>query len=119
MRRAAKTHKRDRGTFDGRTLRVSAFIIFATLIAYIPAIRAGYIWDDNDYVQNNINLRSAQGLADTWLAPHTLPQYYPLVHTTFWIEYHLWGLEPLGYHLVNVLLHICSALLLLAILKKL
>src|SRR5262249_29890221 len=77
-----------------------------------PAIRAGFIWDDPDYVVNNANLRTASGLVDAWCSPRTLPQYYPLVHTTFWIEYHLWELSPVGYHLDNVLLHIASCMIL-------
>lgn len=94
-------------------------IVALALAAYLPALRAGFIWDDPDYVVNNLNLRDAPGLADTWFSPRTLPQYYPLVHTTFWVEYQLWGLNPFGYHLVNVLLHIGSALLLWKLLSKL
>jgi tetratricopeptide (TPR) repeat protein len=87
-------------------------LIVATMVAYLPAIRGGFIWDDPDYVVNNDNLRSVEGLARIWFVPKSSPQYYPLVHTTFWIEYHLWGLNPAGFHVVNVLLHIAASLLL-------
>ena len=50
--------------------------------------------------------------AQIWLEPTSLPQYYPAVHTTFWIEYRLWGLDPRGYHATNVGLHVISTLLL-------
>jgi hypothetical protein len=46
-------------------------------------------------------------------------QYYPLVHTSFWLEYHLWQLDPFGYHLVNVLLQAVNAILLWRVLEKL
>ena len=45
------------------------------------------------------------GLEAIWLQPQKSPQYYPVVFTTFWIEYRLWGLDPVGYHAVNVLVH--------------
>lgn len=51
--------------------------------------------------------------------PGATPQYYPLTHTIFWIEGHLWGLNAAGYHAVNVLLHIGNSLLLWAALRRL
>jgi tetratricopeptide (TPR) repeat protein len=89
------------------------------IVTYLPAIRGGYVWDDDDYVVNNLTLRTTEGLRDIWLAPRASPQYYPLVFTTFWVEYQLWKLHPLGYHLVNVLLHAANALLLYLVLRKL
>ena len=89
------------------------------LAAYFPVLRAGFIWDDDDYVTENIHLRSLHGLLRIWTDPAATPQYYPLVHTTFWIEYHLWGLAPAGYHLTNVLLHAINAILLWRVLSLL
>src|SRR5436309_5176545 len=82
-----------------------AILVLATLVAYAPALRAGFIWDDDAHVTDNPTLRSLDGLRRIWVDPDALPQYYPLVHTTFWVERRLWGLAPLGYHLDNVLLH--------------
>jgi tetratricopeptide (TPR) repeat protein len=90
-----------------------------TLAAYLPALSAGFIWDDDAHVTGNQTLRSLDGLRSIWFEPRTLPQYYPLVHTSFWIEYHLWGLAPAGFHLINILLHACNALLLWRALKAL
>ncbi|HKQ47074.1 MAG TPA: tetratricopeptide repeat protein [Phycisphaerae bacterium] len=86
-------------------------IVVATMAAYLPVSRAGFIWDDDDYVTRNPTLRSAEGLRQIWTDTKATPQYYPLAFTSFWIEYHLWGLAPLGYHIVNVLLHAGCAIL--------
>lgn len=94
-------------------------IVAMTALVYSPLRNAGYIWDDDDYVTQNGNLLSFEGLQKTWLAPRSLPQYYPLVHTTFWVEHKLWGLAPVGFHLVNVALHATSALLLWYLLLRL
>ena len=77
-----------------------------------------FIWDDDDYVTENRTLRSLGGLRQIWLEPRSSPQYYPLVFTTFWAEYRLWELNPTGYHVVNVLLHALSALLLWRVLLR-
>lgn len=97
----------------------AAGIVAVTVIAYLPAMRGGFIWDDNDYVTENACLRTPAGLAAIWTQPQESPQYYPLVFTTFWVEFHLWGLRPAGYHIVNVLLHALAAVLLWRLLRRL
>jgi len=84
------------------------FIVIATMIVYIPALYAGYVWDDQALTANWL-IRSPAGLMKIW----TMPQlnlyeshYWPMVYSSFWLEYRLWGLQPYGYHLNNVLLHI-------------
>ncbi|MCG3126306.1 MAG: Beta-barrel assembly-enhancing protease [Phycisphaerae bacterium] len=94
-------------------------LLILTGLAYLPVGRAGFIWDDDHYVTENRTLHSLDGLRRIWLEPRAIPQYYPLVHTSFWVEYQLWGLRPLGYHAVNVALHALSAVLLWRLLRAL
>jgi hypothetical protein len=90
-----------------------ALIALATLF-YVPALRAGYIWDDGVLTANPL-VAQPSGLRTLWLEPYRNvhePHYWPLVYTTFWLEYRLWELHPLGYHLDNILLHALCVLLL-------
>ncbi|MDB5318592.1 MAG: ogt [Phycisphaerales bacterium] len=97
----------------------AVLLVIAVFIAYRPAATGTFIWDDDEYVALNPNLRSAAGLSGIWLHPTRSPQYYPVTFTSFWIEYHIWGAGPRGYHEINILLHAGSALLLWRILKRL
>src|SRR5579859_751838 len=95
-------------------------IVAITFMAYQPVWSAGFIgWDDYTYVTEERALRSLDGLKRIWVQPGTTPQYYPLVYTTFWLEYHFWKLQPSGYHLVNILLHALNAVLLWFVLRTL
>src|SRR5688572_33492469 len=85
-------------------------LLALTLLAYLPALAAGLLWDDDKYLTENPWLGDLAGLARMWV-PGNTPQYYPAVFTSFWLEHELWGLEPLGYHAVNVALHALNALL--------
>ena len=80
-------------------------LVLLVAVVYFPTLDNGFIQDDDVHVEKNNTLASARGLAKIWLSPQSLPQYYPLVDSTFWIEHHLWGLDPRGYHAVNMALH--------------
>jgi tetratricopeptide (TPR) repeat protein len=94
-------------------------LVLGTLAAYWPVFSAGFIWDDDAYVTANPLLSAPDGLSRIWFSAHSQSQYFPLVFTTLRIEYSFWGLNPLGYHAVNVALHIVNALLAWALLRRL
>jgi len=102
-----------------RDILVCLLLVMAIFVVYIPAINGGYIWDDDAHVLNNQHLRSLNGLKKIWLDVGATQQYYPMVYSIFWLEYHLWELNPLGYHLVNVLVHAANAFLLWLVLRRL
>jgi tetratricopeptide (TPR) repeat protein len=98
---------------DWNTKAVRAsMLLLLTLIAYAPSLRSGFVWDDDVHVTANAALTSPHGLRSIWFDPAATPQYYPLTHTTFWIEHHLWGNSPFGYHFDNIFLHLINALIL-------
>ncbi|GJQ27441.1 MAG: O-GlcNAc transferase [Phycisphaerae bacterium] len=94
-------------------------LVALVFVAYLPAISAGFIWDDDHYVTQNPVLRTQDGLNRIWFDLGATPQYYPLVHTSFWIEYRLYRLNPIGYHAVNILLHAANAVVLWQLLRRL
>jgi tetratricopeptide (TPR) repeat protein len=88
-----------------------ALIYCVTLLAYLPAIPGGFIWDDAGHVTRP-ELQSLHGLGRIWCEIGATQQYYPFLHTAFWLEHLLWGDWASGYHLLNVLLHATAACLL-------
>src|SRR5882672_5995973 len=83
-------------------------IFFAALLAYLPALGGGTIWDDAGHI-TRADLQSLAGLMRIWFEPGATQQYYPLLHSAFWLEHHLWGDAALGYHLANLVLHATAA----------
>lgn len=109
----------DEASAFGSPRLLATALVCLTVFAYLPAFSDAFIWDDDAYIQKNATLQSPHALARIWGQPTATPQYYPLVFTTFWIEYHLWGSNPAGYHVVNVLLHALNAVLLWSVLRGL
>jgi protein O-mannosyl-transferase len=102
-----------------RSVAVDAALVLCVVIAYLPALRAGFIWDDDANVPYNATLSGLRGLWQIWRHLGPSQQYYPLTHTSFWVQGQLWGLDPFPYHLANVLLHALSSVLLRRLLMQL
>jgi len=85
-------------------------IVLLTVVSYGPVFRAGYVWDDDAWLTENPAVHDPAGLHTIWTSVPRM-QYYPMLFTSWWVEYRLYGLNPLGYHLVNVLLHAGNAFL--------
>jgi protein O-mannosyl-transferase len=86
-------------------------LVAAIFIAYMPAWHGRPVWDDDAHLTRP-ELRSLGGLAQIWIRPGVTQQYYPLVHSLFWLEHKVWSDRLLPVHLFNILCHAIAALLL-------
>ena len=96
----------------------AAALVAVVFLAYGPAWQGGFLWDDDAHVTRP-DLRSVQGLYRIWFDLRATQQYYPLLHSVFWVEHRLWGDWTLPYHLVNILLHATAALMVALVLRRL
>jgi tetratricopeptide (TPR) repeat protein len=103
---------------DLRTLAMGTLLLVATLVAYLPAINGGFVIDDGVNVTRP-ELRDLHGLWRIWSELGATQQYYPFLYSLYWLEHHVWGDAVQGYHLANILQHAASALLLVAIARRL
>lgn len=77
-------------------------------LTYAAALRNGFVWDDDLHVTANPHIIGPLGLREIWTT--AAANYFPLVLTNFWAQHALWGLDPLGYHVVTILCHAVAAL---------
>ena len=101
-----------------RSWQLALLLLGLALGCYWPALRGGLLWDDQAHVTRP-DLQSLAGLGRIWFDLRATQQYYPLLHSFFWIEHRLWGDATLGYHLVNLALHVTAAFVLVLILRRL
>ncbi|MBW2173600.1 MAG: glycosyltransferase family 39 protein, partial [Deltaproteobacteria bacterium] len=99
------------------SLRVG-IIVLITLVVYIPAMRAGFVWDDDLFLTNNPLIKADDGLYRFWFTTEP-PDYFPLVSTSLWFEWRVWGMDATGYHVVNIVLHAISSMLIWLVLRRL
>src|SRR5439155_20638549 len=101
----------------GRDWIWAVVLIVLVVAAYARVFDAGFIWDDESHLTRNPCVVGPLGLKEIWTTAQAV--YYPLVLTTFWALHKLFGLNPLPYHLLNIFLHVASAILLWRVLQVL
>jgi tetratricopeptide (TPR) repeat protein len=97
---------------------LAAVLLAVTVLAYLPALNGGRILDDDLHITPP-ELQSFAGLGRIWFEIGATQQYYPVLHSAFWLEHRLWGDAVAGYHLVNVLLHAGVAGLVVLLMRRL
>ena len=85
-----------------------AFALMALVwVVYAPSLPGGYLWDDQAITQNRL-VAMPEGWARIWFSSSQMREhethYWPLVYSSFWLEYRLWGLWPQGSRAANLVL---------------
>lgn len=86
-----------------------ALIVLLALLAYANTLTAGFTFDDTWVVVNNTRVHSLDAVGEIFATPYWGQSergglYRPVTLVTFALNHAVHGLEPFGYHLVNVLL---------------
>lgn len=99
-------------------------VLAATLAAFAPGLDAGFVWDDHRLIEHNANLRDAANLPRLLAAPfwsvsdrgaeEPVGYWRPWVTAAYFSEFQFFGLAPIGYHVVNLLLHLGCVVLVFA-----
>jgi len=109
------------------TLLGALIMVVLTAIAYAPVTRNGFIWDDDANITLNPVIQDPAGLPHIWAITRSeadrrstaAAQYFPVTHTTLWLQWQIHGAWAPGYHIANVMLHLAGALVLWTLLREL
>lgn len=90
------------------------FISVLVLAVYCSTFSHGFVWDDIDVIVDNPLLASLKNLPSFFIHEDRIDAmtgyYRPLTYVSFLIDRSIWGLNPLGFNITNLILHIAVAL---------
>jgi tetratricopeptide (TPR) repeat protein len=93
-------------------------LVLIGLVAYLPMLQNGFVWDDDTFLTKNPLIKAPGGLFRFWFS--TQPSdYWPVTSSTLWLEWRFWGMHAAGYHATNLALHLAEGLMLWTILRRL
>ncbi|MEI7661772.1 MAG: tetratricopeptide repeat protein [Bacteroidota bacterium] len=96
-----------------KELLLLAVVVVITIFIYAPALHNKFTtWDDREYVTENpyILAFTHDNLAHIFTKP-IANNYHPLTMLTLALNYHVSGMEPFSYFLVNIILHLFNIIL--------
>src|SRR2546422_447303 len=89
---------------------VPLLVVLCTLAAFLPTLQNHFVnWDDDKNFLDNHHYRGLTWQQLSWMWTTHLGHYIPLTWMTLGMDYLLWGMNPVGYHLTSLLLHATSA----------
>ncbi|MCX5715542.1 MAG: tetratricopeptide repeat protein [Candidatus Omnitrophica bacterium] len=102
---------------------IISLIIAAGLVAYSNSLFNQFVWDDNQIIVQNEYIRDFKHLPQIFLsdlfhfgyAPGNF--YRPVQTLSYAIDHRIWGMNPFGYHLTSVALHILAAILIFFLIR--
>jgi len=94
-----------------RRFIIASSVAVVTFIVFLPALQNDFVnWDDHDYVYVNTVIRSLDmQLLKSAFTGFYASNWHPLTWMSHALDYAVWGLNPLGHHLTNNIVHARSA----------
>ncbi|MEW6557617.1 MAG: hypothetical protein AB1349_09715 [Elusimicrobiota bacterium] len=100
-------------------------IIIITILVYLPSFKVPFILDDIAKIVDNPDIRNFKNLKTKLIYPYSKKHVWerndpsrPVVYLTFTLNYFFGKLNPFGYHLVNLTVHIFNVILIFILTKK-
>jgi hypothetical protein len=89
---------------------IPVYLALVTTAAFVGIFQNGFVnWDDGPNLVDNIHYRGLGWPQLRWmLTTFLMGHWIPLTWMTFGLDYLVWGMNPVGYHLTNLLLHIAN-----------
>ena len=106
----------------------------AILFIFLPAMEGDFLWDDKLFISENPNILGRTFLKSFLISPfggnvgldensvllNRIMQFYrPMTSLSYWLDFKVWWLNPAGFHLTNILIHLLNTILLYIILLQL
>jgi len=104
-----------------RTAKFLPPLVIAILVAaaFFPVLKSGFVYDDHYNLSDNVRYRGLSLSHLHWMFTTFHDEnFHPLVWLSFGLDYTLWGMDAAGYHLTNLIIHICNGLMLYALVIK-
>src|SRR2546421_8049438 len=97
-----------------------SLVALVTLTAFLPTLHNQFVtWDDDINFLDNFHYRGLAWTHLRWMWTTHLGHYIPLTWMTLGMDYLLWGMNPVGYHLTSLLLHAANAVVFFFVVRRL